>query len=416
MGVQKEVFSYITEIPASFSDFQPREFIYGVREWADATVGKKRRVALSVSGGVDSTLVAHILHPVLGDRLYLFFVNDGLRRIIGGREEYEVTADMFKGFHNFDVLKTADKLLPKLDGVSDGRRKREIMIEQYVQASNNYIGNVGAFFVADGTIRPDIETTRSGRQRQHNVGIPYGCSKLQPVASLYKPQVRKAAVEVGIPPEFAHKIPCPGPSMLLRVGGVFDKEKLQLAKEANDEVEQAVDKHFEKEWGKPYKYDEKTGVRTPFQFLSYTMDSGMIENEQLSRKVSDVAGSQVKCYINGTKAMMFDTSVERQREELYQMIAWLESGDMLDFEKINAMGDVIERSGFPRALYQVAKGKDDGFPVGIKVVESDDAMTARTMEIPLDYISEVGAKIAGYGAGRVGYERSRKPPATIELF
>lgn len=416
MAEEPQVFSYITKVPKKFSDFNTPGFKDGARRHYSEIVGDKGIVALSISGGVDSTTAAYLLYPILGKRLHLFFVNDGLRRRIGGREEYEVTAGMFRDFPNFEVLHIADDLLPKLDGVSDGRRKREIMIESYLHASNGYIHSIGADFVADGTIRPDIETTRSGRQRQHNVDIPYRVGKLQPLASLYKPQVRRLARGLGLPTEFVHRIPCPGPATLLRIGGVFNMEKLQLAKEATDEVEQAVEKYFAGEWGHPYKYDEDTGVRTPFQYFGYAIDPGMNESEQMSRRLSDTAGAKVRCYISDTKAMMIDPSVERQSEELYQMIAWLETGDMLDFEKLNAMGDVLEKAGFPRAVYQVADGKKDGFPVGIKVVESDDAITAKTMEMPLDYISEVGAKIAGYGASRSGYEISRKPPVTIELF
>ncbi|MBN2330622.1 MAG: hypothetical protein JXC85_02305 [Candidatus Aenigmarchaeota archaeon] len=411
-----KVLSYDANIPKAFSDFDADEFVTGVRNWADSIVGKNDRVALSVSGGVDSTLVAHLLHPVLGDRLCLYFVNDGLRRLIKGRQEYAVVRDMFTDFNNFEVLYTADQLLPALCCVSDGRRKREIMIDHYLKVSNKFIDSVGAKYVADGTIRPDIVTTASKQQRQHNVDIAYRCTKLQPVASLFKPQVRRASMQVGIPAEFAHKIPCPGPAMLLRVGGVFTENKLELAKLATDEVEQAVDNHFSETWGKPYKYNEETGTRTPFQHFAYAIDQGMFDDRQLSMGLSGVAGKKVKCYITDTDAMVIDPAVERQTGELYKKIAWIESVDLLDFEAMNAVQGSLEKSGYPRAVFQIASGKSGGFPVGMKVVESDDAMTARTMGLPIEYISEVGGRIAGYGAGRVGYEISCKPPATIELF
>ncbi len=408
MADSQKVYSYITNLPETFAEFDPKGFVAGVREWADSTVGKDDKVALSVSGGVDSTLVAHILNPVLGKRLYLFFVDDGVRRIIGGREEYEVTRDMFGGFSNFEVLQTADKLLPDLEGVSDGRQKREIMIRHYLNASNDHIGKVGAKFVADGTIRPDIETTAAKRQRQHNVNIPYRYMKLQPVASLYKPQVRKASVEVGIPPEFAHKIPCPGPAMLLRVGGKFERGKLQIAKEATDEFEQAVEHHFSSKWGQPYKYDEETGIRTPFQYFAFSIDRGMTRDGKLSNGLSGPAGCKVTCYISDTDAMVIDASAAEQKGELYKKIAWVETDGLLDFGKMNEVQAALEKSGYPRAVFQVASGKDEGFPV---------AMTGKTMDLPMEYASKVGDRIAGYdGAGRVGYEVSRKPPVTIELF
>ena len=114
------VHRYDFAMPAALEAFDAKRYVDEARTWVDATVGPTERVALSASGGVDSTTVAFLLKEVLGDRLYPFFIDDGLRRLIEGREEWEVTAEIFKGFPNFVVIHTGKLVLPWFEGVEDG--------------------------------------------------------------------------------------------------------------------------------------------------------------------------------------------------------------------------------------------------------------------------------------------------------
>jgi len=405
---------YEAEVPKDFSGFDPKTFAEGVWEWADSRIGRRGKAAVSVSGGVDSTTVAYLLKP-LGNRLYPFFIDDGLRRTIRGVPEADVTAAMFRDFPNFEVLRTADVTLPALEGLRDGRRKREAMIGTYVGASNAHIEAIGANFVADGTIKPDIETTASGRQRQHNLNLPYGATKIEPVAPLYKPHVRRLGMHLGLPSEFAHKIPCPGPAMLLRVGGEFTRKKLEVARTATDVFEQAVETLMLAETGATYKFDSKTGIRTPFQYFAYVLGKGSDEIDAVPGVLPRNSPSAI-CYRTHTQAMWIDPSVGRQRGELYAPVLWVscEAG-IPDYEMLDAMRAEADKHDYPRMVIELANG-GDGFPVVFKCVQSADAMTATTMKLDQDYLSAVAGMVAENYRCPVGCEISRKPRATIELF
>lgn len=405
---------YEKNIPESFTDFNPKEFSDEVCEWVDQLVPRNAKVALSGSGGVDSTALAYTLHPVLGNRLHVYFIDDGLRRIIGGKPEADVTAEMFKDFENFETIQTADKVIPALEGYSSGELKRQIMIDGYLAASNNFLKALGASFVLDGTIKPDIVTKKTRKQRQHNLDLDYNADKIEPLAPLFKPQVRRLGQYAGLPEEFVHKIPCPGPAMLLRVGGRFEKHKLDVVQTANDLFEQSVENHMKKETGKPYKYDPETGIREPFQYFTYIIDPGMHRFGSLDKKYSAIAGSDVECFVTDTKTMFFDPDQEEQKRALYEPILWINSGSPLDYD---ALWRIVEDASndYPRVVMQLSEGSE-GYPIIMKAVNSSDAMLARSMELPIDMLQEAAGELYNLGISKTGYEISKKPPASIELF
>lgn len=121
---QLEVHRYDYPLPQELRAFDVEHYLQCVLRWVDGVVGPAEKVALSASGGVDSTAVAFLLKEVLGDRLYPFFIDDGFRRLIGGREEWEVTAEIFRDFPNFGVVHTAELVIPRFHGVEDGTLKR----------------------------------------------------------------------------------------------------------------------------------------------------------------------------------------------------------------------------------------------------------------------------------------------------
>jgi len=418
-----EVQRYQFKMPENLSDFDPKSFVEGARNWIDTLVGDEEEVAVSVSGGVDSTTVAFLMKEVLGNRLHLYFINDGLRRVIGGRDEHRVTAEMFSGFPDFEVIHAADRVLPWFEGEDDGSAKREIFRGLYTTLSNRHLADVSANWIADGTIAPDIVMTDQNRQIQHNVNLPYSMRKLEPLAPLYKPHVRRVARYLGLSEDFAARIPCPGPAQLLRVGGKFSKEKLRVSQDATDIVEQMVEEHCRSMWGKPFKYDEQTGVRTPFQYFATCIDPGMIYDLPLSESLTKSLGRKARCFRTDTNAMWIDAGVERQEKRLYEPILWLENVmDGLDgIDDMAGFYDAVTKAAEPAKIHRVylriPGGTLGGYTVGIKAVESDDVRTARPMNIPMDYLVEMGDRIRrDAGASMVAYDISRRPPATIELF
>jgi len=411
------VYRYDFEVPKSLSDFNPKVFVDGALEWVAGLVEPNEKVALSESGGVDSTTVAFLLKEALGERLHLFFINDGFRRILGDKEEFSVTASMFEDFPNFEVLHNREIVVPWFEGISDGTMKRDIFRSLYTVASNKHIASLSADWIADGTIAPDIVMTDEKRQTQHNVDLPYTMRKLEPLAPLYKPHVRKVATYLGIPKDFARKIPCPGPAQLLRVGGAFNEEKLHICKHATDIVETKVREYCRDMWGQSCKYDENTGVRTPFQYFSACLDPEMEPDTELATFVTGIVGQDVQCWKMKTEAMWIDPTVTEQARKLYAPVVWVK-GPKVDYEIWMKITDaVFEKFGLPRVLYEVFDSGTGTYPVTIKIVESEDVRTAWPMRVDFDYLVETGKAICEKsGAARVAFDISRRPPATIELF
>jgi len=366
---------------------------------------------------VDSTTVAFLLKEVLSDRLRLFFIDDGLRRIIRGREEWEATAEIFKDFPNFQVIHNSELILPWFDGIEDGTLKRDMFRRLYTLTSNKHIASLQADWIADGTICPDIVMTDQNRQIQHNVNLPYNMKKLEPFSSLYKPHVRRVAMHLGMPREFAMRIPCPGPAQLLRVGGAFSSEKLRICKIATDVVEQMVCDYFMEEWGESFLYNEKTGVRTPFQYFATCLDPEMEPIDNLSQSLKKIAGNDAQCFKMKTQAMWIDPKVKAQDRKLYAPIVWA-CGSPVSYENLdNIYNTLTEESGLPRVLYQVFDSGKEGLPVCIKVVESEDVKTAWPMELGFEYLTGMGKEICDKaGASKVAFDISKRPPSTIELF
>jgi GMP synthase (glutamine-hydrolysing) len=411
------VHRYDYAMPEGLADFDVANYVEGALEWIDGVVGPTDRVALSASGGVDSTTVGFLLKEVLGDRLHPFFIDDGLRRLIGGREEWQVTAEIFSDFPNFEVIHTGELIVPWFEGVEDGTLKREMFRSLYTLTSNKHIAALQANWIADGTIFPDIVMTDQNRQIQHNVNLPYSMKKLEPFSALYKPHVRRVAARLGMPREFAMKIPCPGPAQLLRVGGSFSAAKLRVSKVATDVVETMVCEHLEKLWGEPFRYDEATGVRTPFQYFAPCLDPEMEENPEFSRCAQGIVGRDAACFEMKTRAMWIDPAVDAQRSKLYAPILWV-TGPAVDHTTVTKLYDALgEASGLPRILYEVFDSGRSGYPVSVKIVESDDVRTARPLALDFDVLAGIGEKVCGRsGAAKAAFDISRRPPATIELF
>jgi len=411
------VYRYDYAMPDELAKFDAADYVKGALEWIDGVVGPTDTVALSASGGVDSTTVGFLLKEVLGDRLHPFFIDDGLRRLIGGREEWQATADIFKDFQNFEVIHTSELIIPWFEGIEDGTLKREMFRSLYTLTSNKHIAALQADWIADGTIFPDIVMTDQNRQIQHNVNLPYSMKKLEPFSALYKPHVRRVAAQLGMPREFAMRIPCPGPAQLLRVGGGFSADKLRISKVATDVVETMVCEHLEEQWGEPFRYDEATGVRTPFQYFATCLDPEMEVHPELGRCAQGVVGGEVAGFTMKTRAMWIDPAVEAQRSKLYAPILWV-TGSAVDHTTLTKLYDTLsEESGLPRVLYEVFDSGRSGYPVSIKIVESDDVRTARPLALDFDVLARMGEEICHRaGASKVAFDISRRPPATIELF
>ncbi len=205
----------------------------------------KGNVLCGVSGGIDSTVAALLIHKAIGNRQKCVFVNNGLLRL---NEEIEIE-EMFKNNFNvnFSVVDAAQVFLTKLKGVEDPERKRMIIGEEFVRVFTEFAKKNGPFkWLAQGTLYPDVIESGVSKgpaaviKSHHNVGgLPdwLDLEILEPLRDLYKDEVRKIAKILGVPEKLFMRHPFPGPGLAVRIIGEVTPTKLQISKVASKIVE-----------------------------------------------------------------------------------------------------------------------------------------------------------------------------------
>jgi GMP synthase (glutamine-hydrolysing) len=204
-------------------------------------VGKGKAIC-ALSGGVDSAVVATLIHRAIGDQLTCIFVNHGLLR----REEVERTFNVFRLNMGMNIIyvDASGRFLRRLKAVTDPEMKRKIIGEEFIRVFEEEAKKVGKVdFLAQGTLYPDvIESASSGSKASakikthHNVGgLPakMKLKLLEPVRDLFKDEVRQVGLELGLPEEMVWRQPFPGPGLAIRIIGEVTKEKLEILRSAD---------------------------------------------------------------------------------------------------------------------------------------------------------------------------------------
>ena len=309
-------------------------------------------VILGLSGGVDSSVAAALIHRAIGDQLTCVFVDHGLLRL----NEGDMVMEMFVGKLHAKVVRVdaADQFLGHLAGVSDPEAKRKIIGREFVEvfkaeAARLKAGPDGAYkgakWLAQGTIYPDVIESGGGKSKKavsikshHNVGgLPeqLGLKLLEPLRELFKDEVRELGVALGLPHDMVYRHPFPGPGLGVRILGEVRKEYADLLRRA-DAIFIAELRNFkDAETGKTW-YDLTSQAFTVF----------------------------------------------------------------LPVKSVGVMGD----------------GRTYEYVVALRAVQTSDFMTADWAELPYALLKKVSGRIINEvrGINRVTYDVSSKPPATIE--
>ncbi|KAB1443271.1 glutamine-hydrolyzing GMP synthase [Pseudodesulfovibrio senegalensis] len=199
------------------------------------------KVVLGLSGGIDSTVAAVLLHKAIGRNLHCIFVDNGLLRM-GEREE--VIGFLAEHFDlNVKVVDAADEFLGKLKGVTDPEKKRKIIGYTFIDVFDREAKNIdGVKFLGQGTLYPDVIESESFKgpsaviKSHHNVGgLPetMNLELVEPLRELFKDEVRRAAYELGLPEHIIWRHPFPGPGLSIRILGEITEERLQILRLAD---------------------------------------------------------------------------------------------------------------------------------------------------------------------------------------
>ncbi len=306
------------------------------------------KVILGLSGGVDSSVAAALLHRAIGDQLTCIFVNNGLLR---SREAQIVQRVFVENFHvKLKYVDASEQFLSRLVGVTDPEKKRKVIGSEFVKVFEQATRELKAGektgrgksshyrFLAQGTLYPDVieSVSISGNpasliKSHHNVG---GLPKrmkfelVEPLRQLFKDEVRQVGLQLGLPKEIVHRQPFPGPGLGVRILGEITPERLRILRDAD----------------------------------------GIVVSEM---KASD-----------------------------WYYRVWQSFAVLLPVRSVGVMGD--ERT------YD--------FTVAVRIVESQDGMTADWVRLPYELLARISGRIINEvkGVNRVCYDISSKPPSTIE--
>jgi GMP synthase (glutamine-hydrolysing) len=323
----------------------------------------EEEVILGLSGGVDSSVAAALIHRAIGDQLTCVFVDHGLLRL----HEGDMVMDMFAGKLHAKVVRVdaSDLFMGELKGVSEPESKRKIIGRLFVDVFKAEAaklkaqgrGHRGATFLAQGTIYPDVVESGGTKTKKattikshHNVGgLPeqLGLKLLEPLRELFKDEVRALGVALGLPHEMVYRHPFPGPGLGVRILGEVKREYADLLRRA---------------------------------------DHIFIEELRATRAgQQDVAAG--RCGANDVGKSWYDLT-----SQAFTVF--------LPVKSVGVMGD----------------GRTYDHVVALRAVQTSDFMTADWAELPYSLLKRVSGRIINEvrGINRVTYDVSSKPPATIE--
>lgn len=270
-----------------------QSFIKEYQEIIKKTVGKDK-VVFGLSGGVDSSVAALLIHKAIGRNLRCIFIDNGLLR----KDEPQQVKKVFRNtYHlNLGYVDRSKRFLSRLKGITDPEEKRKIIGEEFVKVFEEEAAKVkGVKFLGQGTLYPDVieSVSSSGApsrriKSHHNVGGMPAQMKLkliEPLRELFKDEVRQIARELGLPEAIIYRQPFPGPGLAIRIIGEVTQERLQILREVDhrviDEIKAA--NLYEQLW-------QSFAILLPIKSVGIMGDERTYENVVALRCVSSMDG------------------------------------------------------------------------------------------------------------------------------
>ncbi|MFI3331819.1 MAG: glutamine-hydrolyzing GMP synthase [Rikenellaceae bacterium] len=231
--------NFVAGICGCSQDWTSESFVESTVASLKAQLGSDK-VVLGLSGGVDSTVAAVLLHKAIGENLYCIFVDSGLLR----KNEFEEVLESYKGMGlNVKGVKAVDKFMDDLAGVSDPETKRKIIGRDFVEVFNEEAISISDVkWLAQGTIYPDVIESCSVNgpsatiKSHHNVGgLPekMNLKVVEPLRLLFKDEVRRVGLSMGISAQLIGRHPFPGPGLAIRILGDVTPEKVQILQDVD---------------------------------------------------------------------------------------------------------------------------------------------------------------------------------------
>ena len=233
--------NFVVGICGSAQDWTPDHFVDSAVATLRATIGPDDQVILGLSGGVDSSVAALLLHRAIGERLHGIFVDNGLLRL----DEFEQVLQAYEGLGlNVTGVRAAPEFYAALAGLTDPEAKRKAIGRTFIEVFDREAQKVkGARWLAQGTIYPDVIESVSVHgpavtiKSHHNVGgLPakMNLRVVEPLRMLFKDEVREVGAALGLPADILHRHPFPGPGLGIRILGDITPEKVGLLQRADD--------------------------------------------------------------------------------------------------------------------------------------------------------------------------------------